>query len=163
MIEEFRDIPGYANKYSISNYGRIKSIKSGRIMKTPLNGGGYPNCNLYKDGIKENKTLHLLVAKTFFNHFSDGHTIVIDHINGDKTNNNINNLRMVTHRDNISVCYRKNKDSITSSLPGVSWFCRDNKWQAGICINGKRKNLGLFNSETEAYDVYQKHLLMFGC
>ncbi len=77
---------------------------------------------------------------------------VIDHIDGDVWNNQRENLRRVTIRENC-MNYHYNKHS---KYPGVTWHKRHKKWMARIQINGKRKYLGYSDSEEEAYDKYLK-------
>jgi hypothetical protein len=66
----------------------------------------------------------------------------IDHINGDKHDNRIANLREATNQQN---CLNKklNKNN-TSGIKGVSWYKPSKKWYAQLSINGKIKNLGYF-------------------
>lgn len=72
----------------------------------------------------------------------------IDHINHDRIDNSIENLRVVTRSEN-----RKNSSkysSNTSGTNGITWCSRDCKWRAQIRIDGKMKNLGRFSSFDEA-------------
>jgi hypothetical protein len=71
----------------------------------------------------------------------------IDHINGDKTNNFLSNLRIVTNQQNH---FNQTK------AKGYSWNKRVQKWMAGIRLNGKEKYLGLYDSEAEARAAYLK-------
>jgi hypothetical protein len=78
----------------------------------------------------------------------------IDHINFNKKDNRLKNLRIVSNRENIHL-YIQNK--LTSSkYIGVSKF--RNKWQARIRILNKNHSLGVFDTEEEASEVYQKAL-----
>jgi len=86
------------------------------------------------------------------------HKLVPDHKNGDKLNNKDRNIKIVTHRENTSLCFRKDRNTLTSKFPGVCLSKSKLKWQAGIKINGKQKHLSLFNSEIEAYKAYQIEL-----
>jgi len=63
---------------------------------------------------------------------------VVDHINGDKLNNQKSNLRICTHAQNISSRVNKNKNN-TSGFKGVTFDRQKGKWMARICIN--RKNI----------------------
>ena len=69
----------------------------------------------------------------------------IDHIDGDKLNNNIENLRVVTNQQN---CFNKTK------AKGYSWSKKNKKWAAQIGFNNKVKNLGLFELEEDARQAY---------
>jgi len=81
-----------------------------------------------------------------------GDNMEVDHINHNGLDNQKENLRIVTHRQNL-----QNMEKIGSSkYPGVSWIKRDKKYQAKAQINGKNKHLGYFDSELEAFKVYKK-------
>src|SRR6201996_5004855 len=72
----------------------------------------------------------------------------IDHIDGDRTNNRVSNLRSVTHVENCRA--RGRYATNTSGITGVSWNARENKWLAYIHVDGRMKNLGLFGSKEAA-------------
>jgi len=80
---------------------------------------------------------------------------IIDHIDGNKLNNRIKNLRSVTQTANL--CNRnKPKKNSKSGYIGVSWHIRANRWQANINVNSKDTHLGLFDTAEEASVVYQE-------
>lgn len=72
----------------------------------------------------------------------------IDHINGKRDDNRIENLRDVPHADNQR--NTKRHKSNTSGVAGVSWAARRNKWQAYISIDGKRVSLGRYTHLCDA-------------
>lgn len=77
----------------------------------------------------------------------------IDHIDGNRLNNRIANLRIATHGQNIQnqhKAHARNK----SGLLGVSWCKSHKKWRASIMVNGKPHNLGRHNSKEFAHQVY---------
>lgn len=81
----------------------------------------------------------------------------IDHINGIKTDNRIENLRLVTAQQN---CFNRSK----FTAKGYCWSKAAQKWQANITVNGKNKYLGQFTSEIDARNAYleqakQLHLM----
>lgn len=76
----------------------------------------------------------------------------IDHINGDKADNRLSNLRLASRRQNkwnVGVT-RANK----SGFKGVSWCAERLKWMAAIKVGSKAKNLGRYASAEEAHEVY---------
>ena len=89
----------------------------------------------------------------------------IDHINGIRSDNRIDNLRDVSHSWNQQNQRRPQSDNKTSYFLGVSWSSKSRKWNASITLNGIQKNIGLFDSEIDAHDAYkaQKRILHGGC
>ena len=79
----------------------------------------------------------------------------LDHINCDKSDNRLKNLRAATAQENS---YNKNKAVFhtTSDYKGVSWYKRLQKWQSQIRHNGKSKHLGMYTTEEEAHAAYCK-------
>ncbi|MBD5703291.1 HNH endonuclease [Citrobacter freundii] len=76
----------------------------------------------------------------------------IDHIDGDKQNNRITNLRLCTHNQNQhNQGIRKTNKS---GFKGVSFTKALNKWQAQICCNSKVKHLGFYECKVEAAHAY---------
>ena len=111
---------------------------------------------LYKNNIGATKLVHRLVVEAFFGKTKKS----VNHIDYDKTNNNINNLEIVSHRQNIIHSYKR-FDSY-SKFNGVSYYSRNKKWCANISINGKNTYLGLFKTEYEAKNAYNKKLNEIG-
>lgn len=80
-------------------------------------------------------------------------TNMIDHINGNPSDNRISNLRDVSCAENLQNMRKPTKRNKTGYL-GVSLFKRINKFQARICVNYKEIHLGYYDSADEAYKVY---------
>lgn len=164
--EIWRDIPNYEGVYQVSNFGRIKSLSrivktqrvnrmvSERILSQGFNKNGYMTIHFCKNKHKKTRRVHQLVAIAFLNHEPSGMKLVVHHIDGNKSNNHVGNLQIITQRENTSK-YRK---GLTSKYTGVSWFKNTNKWNAQIQIKGKTKYLGHFNNELQASKAYQKAL-----
>ena len=94
--EEWRSIDGYIN-YQVSNIGRVRNSKTGRILTPQINRGGYYQVGLYCDS--KNKLLrsvHRLVANEFLEKPDNLDYYVVDHIDRDKNNNKVYNLRYTT-------------------------------------------------------------------
>ena len=168
--EVWRDVPNYKNYYQVSNLGRVRSLDRTiinslgikRFYKGRFFEGsdvdGYKMVTLSRDGKQEKFLIHQLIAMTFLNHTPNGHILVVDHINGVKADNRVENLRIVTNRENVSTCYRANEDLLSSKFVGVHYHKPTNKFQVRIQLNSKRIYLGQFDSEEDASDVYQKAL-----
>lgn len=81
-------------------------------------------------------------------------SLELDHIDSDRNNNTLPNLRESTHSQN---CHnRKDKRVGISGFKGVSWDGKNNKWRATIGVDGKKKRLGLFDDPSEAHKAYVK-------
>jgi hypothetical protein len=79
----------------------------------------------------------------------------IKHIDGDRKNNRISNLRLVTRSQLLSDLHKpRYRIGRTSEFLGVSWCASNQRWTAQICSNGKRYSLGSFTSEFEANNAY---------
>ena len=78
----------------------------------------------------------------------------LDHINGEKNDNRIENLRPATALENNRNA--KIRVDNTSGAKGVSWHSSGKKWQATININGKLTYLGLFKTMNEAVETVKK-------
>ncbi len=152
MIEElFKPIPNY-EEYQASNLGNVLGSKFKRPLKPTKHKCGYLMVELCKNGDGKMCTVHRLIALTFLGESK----LQVDHINGIKTDNRLENLRYCTIRENQT--YRREKESNSSKYIGVCLDRRVNKWKARIEINNKRIHLGYFNCELKAHDAYQNKL-----
>lgn len=117
MDEIFKDIPGYEGLYQVSNLGNVKSLhynKSNRqvILKPRLNKKGYCRVGLHLKGECKDFFIHRLVAEAFLdnpNNLSD-----VNHKDECKTNNCVNNLEWLSHKDNMN--YGTVKERIAETL-----------------------------------------------
>lgn len=121
--EVWKDIKEFEGFYQISNLGRVRSLDrevkrseeimkvKGKIIKAHLNTKGYKVVDLYKDGKRKHKHVHYLIAKAFIP--NPDNKSFIDHIDTNKTNNNISNLRWCTHKENMNneITLKKQKES----------------------------------------------------
>ena len=101
MIEEWKEIKGYEGLYQVSNFGRVKSLyfKKEKILK-PHSTKGYLTVRLYKNKIGKDFYIHCLVMDTFSP--NEDKTLERNHIDEDKTNNRLDNLEWVSHKENIN-------------------------------------------------------------
>jgi hypothetical protein len=157
MEEVYKDVIGYEGIYQISNFGNVKSCKNNLIRNPYLEKSGYYSLRLYINSIGKTRKVHQLVAESFLNHKRCGYKLVINHIDFNKSNNKVDNLEIITNREN---CNKKHLKS-TSKYVGVHWNKEKRKWKSTIRINGNRNHLGYFNNELEASEAYQQALLNF--
>jgi hypothetical protein len=162
--EEWKPVVGYEGLYEVSNIGKIKSLK--KTVNHKLYGTknknefilninkttnfGYYKCKLTKDGITRCYFVHRIVANAFIE--NKNNYPIINHIDGIKTNNSVDNLEWCTYRHNANHFNSNQKRS--SKYAGVSYNKNSRKWIANIRIGKNQKYLGLFNEEEDAYNAY---------
>lgn len=86
--------------YEVSNLGSVRNIKTGKILKVATNNSGYKLVCLSNNNKKQTGYVHRLVAESFIKTNLDTRTSVVNHIDGDKSNNTIKNLEWATYTDN---------------------------------------------------------------
>ena len=153
MEEIWKTVKEYED-YMVSNLGRVKSLKFGKekILSQFYDKDGYNRVNLLSQGKQKNLGVHRLVALVFYGQ----NDLSVNHINGIKTDNRLENLEYVSNRENQSHKF-KNKNT-TSIYTGVSFHKKTNKWISEIQINGQKKHLGVFTNEIDAHNAYQNAL-----
>lgn len=90
MDEQWIDIEEFS-EYAVSNYGRVRSNKSGRILSTSPNQFGVVQVGLMKDGVQYHRSVPLLVAKGFLP-IKPGPFDTPINLDGDRSNNHVDNL-----------------------------------------------------------------------
>ncbi len=121
--------------------------KASKVSNRPVNDG-YASVKCGKQILSYHVIVWILHHGTIPNGF------VLDHIDGNRINNNINNLRLVTLQENS--CNKKIHR--TGRLVGCYFHKGAGRWVARARINGKRFYLGLYESEQKAHEVYQSFM-----
>lgn len=111
MEETWKDIEGYIGFYQVSNMGNVRSLdrvvnnsrfgkikQTGRVLKSAIDSKGYQRVALSKDRKLSTFKVHRLVAQAFLNNPSN--LAEVNHIAGNKTDNKVESLEWISHRDN---------------------------------------------------------------
>ena len=116
MTEQWRAVTGYEGAYQVSDNGRVRSVErdcshhrggvsrlAGRMLAQRVAGSGYPTVWLSQGGVTCAYSTHRLVALAFLG--ADSARPEVNHIDGDKTNNQLANLEWVTRSRNVAHSY----------------------------------------------------------
>lgn len=104
--EAWKDIPGFENLYQASPNGNIKSLYKNKILKHEISKNGYCQVMLCKNKKRKLLYVHRLIAMTYLDNYNEN--LQVNHKDGNKQNNNLINLEMVTCKENIQHSF-KNK------------------------------------------------------
>ena len=110
-MEVWKDIVGHEGIYQVSNKGRVKSVErkvkhvdgrvrrlKERILTNKTYRDNYPSVSLWKNNKGKEFNVHRLVAEHFLDKKSED--LIVNHKDGDKRNNDVNNLEWVTYSEN---------------------------------------------------------------
>lgn len=154
MEEIWKTVEGFED-YKISNLGNVKSVKKGKeeLLNKHINTAGYYSVMFCQNGITKRVMIHRLVGLHFIEN-SDCHP-VIDHIDRNKTNNNVSNLRWATYSQNLI-----NKDDPKSytNEKHIHFDKRKNKYYVRIQRNNIQTHYGCLSSLAEAVELRNKVL-----
>jgi hypothetical protein len=156
-MEEYKDIADFPD-YQVSNLGNVRSNKrQGQILSQSLvgtKGGQYYGVNLYHNLKRGNNKVHLLVAKTFIPNPENKPTI--DHIDQNKLNNNVENLRWATYSEQ---CINRDYPKSIVNERNIGMF--RNKFRVQISRNHNRIYRDGFKTLDEAKAWRDEQLLLF--
>lgn len=155
---EWRTIKGYEELYEVSNDGRVRRLRfiNGshnfekiKECKQTLNAWGYMTVNLCKNGKSNTKRVHKLVANAFLGE-SD---LQVDHIDGNKQNNNLSNLEYVTPKENTNRAWNKGLAHNTEHQREVARKTMLDRWKN----NNHRKIRGIKRTDEEKKEYHRKY------
>jgi HNH endonuclease len=132
---------------------RWNSIWAGVRAFTADNGQGYRYGKLFGRHYRA----HRIIWAVAYGEWPNGH---IDHINGDRSDNRLDNLRVVTPSENQR--NQKRASNNTSGVTGVFWLKAAQKWSAQITVGGRNKHIGLFNAFEDAVSARKSAEVEFG-
>jgi hypothetical protein len=150
MDEEYKPIHDLDN-YEISNLGNVRNRTNGEIRKAYTNSQGYLEIKLCKNGIYKCKRLHRLIAEAFIE--NPEKKILVEHIDNNKFNNKIENLRWVNHSKSMN---SKNTLGNSFNNKDITFFKKDKNYKIQIKFNCE--NLGFNGLEEEARKNKTKEL-----
>ena len=106
VIEKNGTVYDYSGLYEVSNVnGKVRNIQTGKLLKPEKNENGYCVLTLSKDGEQHKFKVHRLVATAFIpNPYNKPE---VDHINHDRTDNSVENLRWATRTEQFNNLWRK--------------------------------------------------------
>lgn len=131
-----KDIVGYEGMYAIEEDGRIWSYKTQRYLIHQLTKDNYYRVGLCKDSSRKKYLIHRLIALTYIP--NPENKPFIDHIDRNRTNNSINNLRWVSRLENNQNT-TVHKDNSTNEI-NIGFDKRRNTFRVRITRNGKAQH-----------------------
>lgn len=165
--EIWKDISGFEGRYQVSTHGRIKSIQDNHgnnkeaIRSTFVRSDTcqYEYVQLWVKDTPTTKAVHRLVAQAFIENPED--KPVVNHIDGNRLNNNVCNLEWVSQSENLKHAYASGfreppkaqlgkKCGNTSNFHNVTWDTSRNKWKATLKHKGKMLFQKRFENEIDA-------------
>ncbi len=151
MEEIWKDIKGYEGIYQISNKGQVKSkARRGNwketILKPSETRDHYFVVTLSKNGVHKSRRVNRIVAETFIE--NPLNKPEVNHIDGDKHNNNVENLEWVTTKENIIHSYKCKLRTAEESAKSLGIYAKKGK------INPKSKTVYQFNKQGKLVAVY---------
>ena len=142
--------PNHLNTFTLVDDADYEWLNQWKWCALKGANGLYVVRGVYLGGGRKNRKYKTIRMQRLILNVNSG--MVVDHINGDTLNNQRDNLRICTQREN-SYNTKRPSDN-TSGFKGVSWSKSRGKWEARIKANGKHKFLGYFDNKKEAAKTY---------
>lgn len=160
MEEKWEWISGYKGIYKVSNYGDVKRVscstkkgngviynKKEMIIK-PRVIRKYFKVGLNKDGKHKTYFVHRLVIEAF----NGKSKLDVNHIDGNRFNNNLSNLEYVSRRENVNHFMRSKNNGVLTGAVYVDGLKKP--WSSRCELDGKTKYIGYFKTKEEAHKAY---------
>tara|TARA_R110002153_G_scaffold231214_6_gene384448 strand:+ start:1111 stop:1572 length:462 start_codon:yes stop_codon:yes gene_type:complete len=140
--EDYRIITLHGNKLKVYRDGRIEKID--KKVKSIISTTGYYVINLFYTELGKKFKVHRIIAYAFLGLDIENPKEIVDHIDRNKLNNNVVNLRIVT----------KQQNAFNTNSKGYFWDKPRNKWRSRISVSGKHVHLGRYKTEACARYAY---------
>lgn len=127
-ICKWKPSPIFPKHYVVSNNGEVKSLRTNKKLKPSIDKDGYAIYVLCESGKKITIKGHRLVAETYIPNREK--KPCIDHINGDRKDNRVENLRWVTHKENSHnpITLKKLNENVIKNLPKLQEGAKRNNY-----------------------------------
>jgi hypothetical protein len=135
------------------SFGAWNTRQSGNEAFTSHNGAGYLRGTIFNQHLRA----HRVIWAMYHGAWPRGE---IDHINGIRDDNRVNNLRDVTSSENGKNSALRS-DNYSGAI-GVSWNSTTKKWEPTIGVNGRSKYLGRFKCKSDAIAARKKAEIKYG-
>lgn len=147
--EVWKSVLGFEGYFEISSCGRLRNIKTNFIRKESIDNLGYVNYGIAANGKTRRDRAHRMVAEVFL---GDPTGFVVDHLNGNRSDNRVENLEIVTHMEN---CLRgKQSDRKSGKFSKYRNVHKNgDMYVARKTIQGKIYYFGAYKTEGEAFEA----------
>ncbi len=140
--------------------GSIVRLKKESAAKKIITYGSNTGHGYLRVSIKNRMIyMHRIIAEAFLPNYTE--KLEVDHINGDKSDNRLCNLRMVTTAEN-SRAFKRKSNGKPSKYKGVCWYKAYSNWMVNIKINQKPIFVGYYKDEIEAAKAYDAKAIELG-
>lgn len=155
--EEWKPVVGFEKLYEVSNLGNIRNTR-GKVLKVHAQNSGYFQVTFYDKG-KKKMLVHRVVSQAWISNIES--KPYVNHLDGDKANNSVDNLEWCTNSENILHARSTGLNPYNNPTTGkklgkgskyhnVSFDRSRNKWTGGVRHEGKTKMLKRFATEIDA-------------
>lgn len=148
-----RSVLSSTDAHSLAAMARFNSRWAGTPALASINAHGYRHGSI----MGRTYTAHRVAMCIYHNRWPAD---LVDHINGIKSDNRIENLRFATRSDNQRNCKRSSRNK--SGFTGVAWHASSGKWHAYIFDNGQSKSIGYFDCKQQAVDARKQEAARLG-